>query len=220
MASLCLRFLLLDLHLCTSPNSPLVKGEYSGLPEGGGLVPAATTTRNPHLPKTNILKQISKPIRLPDPHSVPCLLSAWEIKLTGNKNVLKGHLNSARPMPMTDFYRSLYMKQIQNIAFSAFQHCRPYNCIAFFDELPWPGLFCLHSPRGCARASLTPGYSNIIPPGFLFPLPFSSSALLIFFVLASARRGPSFCSRPKGSKSLVKAILQPASRFFIPGTPP
>ena len=121
---------------------------------------------------------------------------------------------------MTDFCISLYMKQIQDIAFFSIHHSRPYNCTTFFDELPWPGLFCLHSPRGCARASLTPGYSNIIPPGFLFPLPFSSSALLIFFVFASARRGPSFCSRPKGSKSLVKVILPPASRFFLPGTHP
>ncbi len=50
-----LRFLLLALHLCTGPNSPLVKGEYSGLPEGGGLVPANPNSKN-HLPKTNISK--------------------------------------------------------------------------------------------------------------------------------------------------------------------
>ncbi len=77
-------FLLFAFHFCTGPNSPLVKGEYSGLPEGGGLVPANPNS-NPHLPKTNILKQISKPIRLPDPQSVPCLLFTLGMKTNGER---------------------------------------------------------------------------------------------------------------------------------------
>jgi hypothetical protein len=119
-------FLLLALHFCTGPNSPLAKGEYSGLPEGGGLVPAIITNPNTHLPKTNISEILT-------------YIIFERIHLSIQKQIVS---------PAARF--------------------ADFQC----------------------------------------------------FMQTSVRRGPSFCSRPKGSKSLVKVILQPASRFFLSGTHP
>ncbi len=217
MPSLHLRFLLLDLHLCTGPNSPLVKGEYSGLPEGGGLVPAATTTRNPHLPKTNILKQISKPIRLPDPHSVPCLLSAWEIKLTGNKNVLKGHLNSARPMPMTDFSRSLYMRKIQNIAFFSISLFPAIQLHCFFERTTVAGGVPGAFNPGVAIVPLLPRVTQISSLRD-FCSPYLSLLLLFLSFLYSPLPGGAlpFAVDQKEVKVLSNLSFLPPHGFLFP----
>ncbi len=74
---------------------------------------------------------------------------------------------------------------------------------------------CIQS-RGCVRASLTPGYSNFIPPGFLFA---SLSYLLLFLsFLYSPLSGGAlpFAVDQKEEKVLSKSSFHPPHVFFFP----
>ncbi len=119
-------------------------------------------------------------------------------------------------MPMTDHHMSLYMKQIQNITFFSIHHSRPYNCTTFFDELPWPGLFCLHSTR-VAIVPLLPRVTQISSLRDFCSTYLSLLLLFLSFLYSPLSVGAlPFAVDQKEEKVLSKSSFLPPHGFFFP----
>ncbi len=114
---------------------------------------------------------------------------------------------------MTDFYRSLYMRQIQNIAFFSILAFPAIQLHCFFERTIVAGVFRVHSIPGLRSYLTYPGLLKYHPSGIFVPLTFLIFCSSYLFCIRLCPAGPFLLQSTKRKKKSCQS--HPTSRLTV-----